>query len=854
MRRSAAPSQNNPAKRARFSAPFKKPAISSPLPTITECEANEVNEDENDTQCIGNLSSPLRVEKNPCIKPKTCKVSKFNLPLKVSDRNTNPVAVEGDTRLAACDKRNLEQEAKKERYFNVVWCKNSRKKHKKWEGDAVLVTRGRTVTLYDTEGKEIGKGAGYKVSELETLKEDETLVIGGKEIQVMSLMPEDQFKSCKCFATVASAPAITVPDTVVRQQKPFSNPQKSVHGGRCPPPEKNMVVSVKPRFDPSAPDALVLPRPSQEHQWQYNKRGFPIVDVVVDPFLSRNLRPHQREGVVFLYECVMGFRNYGGNGAILADDMGLGKTVQCITVLWTLYKQGPYGGRPVLRHILVITPGSLVKNWQLEFKKWLGTERLSVFAVSTDNRVEEFVKTQIYPVLIISYEMFVRSCDLLQQVKFDIIVCDEGHRLKNTAIKTTSMISSLPTKSRIVLTGTPIQNDLQEFYSIVEFCNPGILGTEAGFRRVYEDPILKSRQPGASSEQIGLGDERAAELSRLTKLFLLRRTQEINNKYLPPKHEVVIFCKPSLLQLCLYRKLLQSRLIRSCLSGNLAGAPHLVCIGALKKLCNHPDLVYDKARVADEANDEGESTEASFPVYRQNSFEPRCDVLHSGKLTVLSALLEETQKSSPGEKIVLVSNHTKTLDLLQTFCDSAGYKYLRLDGQTATNKRQEIVRHFNDKYCQEFVFLLSSKAGGVGLNLIGASRLVLYDIDWNPANDLQAMARIWRDGQKRTVYIYRLLTMGTLEEKVYQRQIIQFSTDDLKDIFSLNEATECDTHSLLGCTCGGAGDQIDKTTAQNVKRTCQLGQRINAQTKANLGMLVVGLEASTGNRRETTLM
>ncbi|KAK7491198.1 hypothetical protein BaRGS_00017469 [Batillaria attramentaria] len=623
---------------------------------------------------------------------------------------------------------------------------------------------------------------------------------------------------------------------------------------------------ITPRFDPAAPDALVMPRPNPSHQWQNNKQHAQVVDVVVDPYLSTHLRPHQREGVTFLYECVMGLRNYGGSGAILADDMGLGKTLQCITLIWTLMKQGPYGGKPAVKRVLVITPGSLVKNWSQEFRKWLGPERLQVFVVAGDKRVEDYLKTAVYPVMIISYEMFVRGYEVVKQVPFDLVVCDEGHRLKNTAIKTTSLIMSLNTRRRIVLSGTPIQNDLQEFFSVVDFCNPGVLGSSAAFRRVYEEPILASRQPGASRDEVELGEERATELGRLTRMFVLRRTQEINNKYLPPKVELVLFCRPSPRQTQVYREILRSSVVRSCLMGRGcgmgvgAGSPHLLAIAALKQVCNHPALLSNKVHAAASRDADGD-VDCGDPLfsglvslYPKEGTTTTVTTEDSGKLVALAGILRNIFCTSPKEKVVLVSNHTKTLDLLQQFCKDSEYSWLRLDGQTPTSQRQALVTRFNSAYGQEKIFLLSSKAGGVGLNLIGASRLFLFDIDWNPANDLQAMARVWRDGQRKQVYIYRLLTTGSIEEKVYQRQIskqglsgavidfkasdIQFSQEDLKDLFSFSEDSECETHNLLGCECSCQGDDDPVIPPPAPPRSCQLGPTpVTSKTQArNLSM------------------
>ncbi|XP_064240484.1 DNA repair and recombination protein RAD54B-like [Aotus nancymaae] len=188
----------------------------------------------------------------------------------------------------------------------------------------------------------------------------------------------------------------------------------------------------------------------------------------------------------------------GRCGAILADEMGLGKTLQCISLIWTLQCQGPYGGKPVIKKTLIVTPGSLVTNWKKEFQKWLGSERIKIFTVDQDHKVEEFIKSVFYSVLVISYEMLLRSLDQIKDIKFDIRIRDEGHCLKNSAIKTTTALISLSCDKRIILTGTPIQNDLQEFFALIDFANPGILGSLSSYRKIYEEPIILSREPSAS--------------------------------------------------------------------------------------------------------------------------------------------------------------------------------------------------------------------------------------------------------------------------------------------------------------------------------------------------------------------
>uniref|UniRef100_A0A667X7K2 RAD54 homolog B n=1 Tax=Myripristis murdjan TaxID=586833 RepID=A0A667X7K2_9TELE len=731
------------------------------------------------------------------------------------------------------------------RYFSVMWCKVSNKKHKRWEGDAILVTRGRTATLKDMEGKDIGKGSGYKVSELASLHEGESLKIGGKEVEVMGVISAEDFARGRCFQEVQLETEETTGRTAAPPpcrfvSKPFCRPMqlgRAEQQGAKPQEEQ----SCKPRHDPLAPGALVMPRPSPSHQWSCNKSGLPVVDVVVDPYLTTHLRPHQRDGLLFLYECVMGMRATGRYGCILADEMGLGKTLQSVALAWTLLRQGPYGGKPVAKRVLVVTPGSLVQNWGAEFNKWLGRERISVFTVDQDHRIEQFVASPLHNVLVISYEMLLRSLEQVQKVEFGLIICDEGHRLKNSSIKTSSALSGLSCTRRIILTGTPVQNDLQEFYAIIEFVNPGILGSSAAYRRVFEEPILRSRQPSSTEEEKELGEERAAELSRLTSLFILRRTQEIINRYLPPRLDWTLFCAPSPLQLELYQHLLSHRVFRACLQGSTQTQTHLACITALKKLCNHPGLLHSTIKEkTDSGSVESSIYEGLVDLYPESYASGGLSTADSGKLLVLSDLLTAIRHQSPSDRVVVVSNYTQTLDLLQDMCVHVGYTFCRLDGHTPTSQRQRLVDNFNSPYSKNFLFLLSSKAGGVGLNLVGASHLVLYDIDWNPANDIQAMARVWRDGQRKTVHIYRLLTAGTIEERIFQRQVSKqglsgtvvdlgkgadhtsFSTSELRDLFSLTDTPSL-THDLLHCSCSMDGSVPE--AEQPSDRPCQLGRQ-----------------------------
>ena len=348
---------------------------------------------------------------------------------------------------------------------------------------------------------------------------------------------------------------------------------------------------------------------------------------------------------------------------------------------------------------------------------------------------------------------------------------------------------------------------------MVDLVNPGLLGTYKTFKKEFEIPIIKSRQPEASKNDLEKGTAREEELSSLTKQFILRRTAELLDAFLPPKTEFVLFCKPTQAQAQVYQHVLQSPIFGRVLGSSEAS---LQLITILKKVCNSPSLLARK----DDSIPDSPSVAHLLEIIPKELLK-RSPVMASSKFRVLDRMLRELS-STTKEKIVLVSNYTATLDLLGAHLASLNLTYLRLDGSTPTAKRQELVDSFNKSPAsRNFAFLLSAKSGGVGLNLIGASRLVLFDVDWNPATDLQAMARVHRDGQKHPVKIYRFLMAGGMDEKIYQRQITKrgladsvvdgkkneasFSAEELQDLFRLDLNAGCQTHDLLGCSCKGLG-------------------------------------------------
>ncbi|XP_078429720.1 DNA repair/recombination protein isoform X2 [Wolffia australiana] len=569
--------------------------------------------------------------------------------------------------------------------------------------------------------------------------------------------------------------------------------------------------------------------------------------IVVDPLLVRYLRPHQREGVQFMFECVSGLSSDEGiSGCILADDMGLGKTLQSITLLYTLLCQG-FDGKPMVDKALIVTPTSLVSNWESEIHKWV-PGRIQVLSLCESSRedavsaVDNFLKPgSCFQVLIISYETFrMHSSKFAKNGSCDLLICDEAHRLKNDQTLTNRALDALPCRRRILLSGTPMQNDLEEFFAMVNFTNPGILGDSVYFRRYYQAPIMCGREPTATDEEKNLGAERSAELSAKVNQFILRRTNSLLSNHLPPKIVEVVCCKLTDLQLQLYNHFLQSKNVKKAISTEAKQSKILAFITALKKLCNHPKLIYDTIKSESPGTSGFEECLRFFPPGlfsgRSGSWTGGCGIWVelSGKMQVLARLLANLRLKTD-DRIVLVSNYTQTLDLFTQLCRERRYPYLRLDGTTSIGKRQKLVNRFNDPSKDEFVFLLSSKAGGCGLNLIGGNRLVLFDPDWNPANDKQAAARVWRDGQKKRVFIYRFLSTGTIEEKVYQRQmskeglqkVIQqenspnqgnhLSTEDLRDLFKLHADVRSDIHDNMKCTRCGNHSKSENNCNQNIE-------------------------------------
>ncbi|EFE33495.1 uncharacterized protein ARB_07440 [Trichophyton benhamiae CBS 112371] len=557
----------------------------------------------------------------------------------------------------------------------------------------------------------------------------------------------------------------------------------------------------------------------------------PKVPVVIDPRLAKILRPHQIEGV----------------------------KLQCITLMWTLLKQSPEAGKPTVQKAVIACPATLVGNWANELVKWLGKDAINPFVIDGKASKTELTsqlrqwaiasgRSVVRPVLIVSYETLRMNSDELRDTQIGLLLCDEGHRLKNADSQTYVALNKLNVQKRVILSGTPIQNDLSEYFSLLDFANPGILGSRSEFHKTYEIPILRGRDADGTDEQQKKGNERLAELLNLVNKFIIRRSNDLLSKYLPVKYEHVVFCNLAPFQLDLYNHFIQSPEIKSLLRGK--GSQPLKAIGILKKLCNHPDLL--------KLSEDLPGCEQYFPEDMTVSNGRRGDrevkTWYSGKMMVLDRMLARIRQDT-NDKIVLISNYTQTLDLFERLCRARAYGCIRLDGTMGVKKRSKLVDKFNDPNGEEFVFLLSSKAGGCGINLVGANRLVLFDPDWNPAADQQALARVWRDGQSKDCFVYRFIATGTIEEKIFQRQSHKqslsscvvdsaedverhFSLDSLRELFQFKPGTTSDTHDTFKCKrCRPDGTQHIKAPAMLYGDTSSWNHFVNTGEKGPMNRI-----------------
>ncbi|KAI8643546.1 SNF2 family N-terminal domain-containing protein [Parasitella parasitica] len=450
---------------------------------------------------------------------------------------------------------------------------------------------------------------------------------------------------------------------------------------------------------------------------------------------------------------------YNNNlNGILADEMGLGKTIQTISLITYLIEKKRHNGP-----FLIIAPLSTLTNWTLEFDKWAPSVSKIVYKGRPETRKEltNIVKAGQFQVLLTTFEFIIRDSYALGKVKWLYLIMDEGHRMKNANSKLTSTLrQEYYAQYRLVLTGTPLQNNLPELWALLNFVLPKIFKSVKTFEEWFNAPF--SRQ--GVQDKVGLDEEEQMlviqRLHKVLRPFLLRRLKSDVESELPDKVERVIKCKLSSLQLKIYQQLKNTSVVYVNNSDDspISAKGLNNTIMQLRKVCNHP-FVFEG--VESVLNPRGKSNELLF----------RC----SGKFELLDRMLPKLQRA--GHRVLIFFQMTSIMNIMEDYLNWRNYHYLRLDGSTKSDDRSTLLYHFNQPDSPYFIFLLSTRAGGLGLNLQAADTVIIFDSDWNPQQDLQAQDRAHRIGQTKEVRIYRLVTSNSIEETILARAQYKLDID-----------------------------------------------------------------------------
>ncbi|KAH8359796.1 hypothetical protein KR093_008879 [Drosophila rubida] len=620
----------------------------------------------------------------------------------------------------------------------------------------------------------------------------------------------------------------------------------------------------------------------------------------VDKGLLKKLKPHQVDGVKFMwdacFETLKESEKNAGSGCILAHCMGLGKTLQVVTLSHTLLINTRRTG---VERVLVISPLSTVNNWAREFVHWMG------FAHRRDIEVYDISKykdkpTRIFKlhewfeeggVCILGYDMYrilanekakglrKKQREQLQQALVDpgpdLVVCDEGHLLKNEKTSISKAVTRMRSKRRIVLTGTPLQNNLKEYYCMIQFVKPNLLGTYKEYMNRFVNPISNGQYTDSTDRDLRLMKHRSHILHKLLEGCIQRRDYSVLAPYLPPKHEYVVYTTLSELQQQLYGYYMTTH--RDQASSDICGkgARLFQDFQDLRRIWTHPmnlrvnsDNVIAKRLLSNDDSDEMEGficdeseeeeaasnssdsadsfkSDASLTLVSSDAaggskvksrktrngvrsgmvdsdsdvellsgpaaqkddpsewWKPFVEekelnnVNHSPKLLILLRLLQQCE--AIGDKLLVFSQSLQSLDVIEHFlslvdsntkgyefegdvgnfkgCWTPGEDYFRLDGSCSVEQREAMCKKFNNATnLRARLFLISTRAGGLGINLVAANRVVIFDVSWNPSHDTQSIFRVYRFGQVKPCYIYRLIAMGTMEQKVYERQVAKQAT------------------------------------------------------------------------------
>uniref|UniRef100_T1J482 DNA helicase n=1 Tax=Strigamia maritima TaxID=126957 RepID=T1J482_STRMM len=470
---------------------------------------------------------------------------------------------------------------------------------------------------------------------------------------------------------------------------------------------------------------------------------------------GNTLREYQLEGLNWLM-----FSWHNEQNCILADEMGLGKTIQSISFLCELFKYGYQGP------FLVIAPLSTIANWQREFETWSDLNVIVYHGSCAsrsmiqdyemyykDDKGKRIPDVYKFHVLITTFEIIITDCLELRAIPWRCCIIDEAHRLKNKNCKLLEGLRLIQMEHRVLLSGTPLQNNVEELFSLLNFLEPAQFTSSEEFLKEFGD--LKS-------------ETQVHKLQQLLKPMMLRRLKEDVEKSLAPKEETIIEVELTNIQKKYYRAILERNFSFLAKGGTSANVPNLMnTMMELRKCCIHPYLISG-------------AEEQIQLEYKQNKFELfdaalQAMIHSSGKLVLMDKLLPKLKVN--GHRVLVFSQMVRCLDILEDYLIQRRYPYERIDGRVRGNLRQAAIDRFCKPDSDRFVFLLCTRAGGLGINLTAADTVIIFDSDWNPQNDLQAQARCHRIGQQKAVKVYRLICRNTYEREMFDKASLKLGLD-----------------------------------------------------------------------------
>ncbi|KAJ0969486.1 hypothetical protein J5N97_022363 [Dioscorea zingiberensis] len=530
--------------------------------------------------------------------------------------------------------------------------------------------------------------------------------------------------------------------------------------------------------------------------------------------IAKRLYPHQRDGLTWLWSL-----HCGGTGGILGDDMGLGKTMQVSAYLAGLFHS------KLIKRALIVAPKTLLAHWTKELSVVGLSQKIRDYS-GASQKLREYELQHILKeggILLTTYDIVRNNYKSIrgdwfahgesdEAMLWDYTILDEGHIIKNPNTQRAKSLLELPSSHRIVISGTPIQNNLKELWALFNFCCPEILGDKNEFKIKYELPILRGNDKNASDREKHIGSTIAKELRNHIKPHFLRRLKSevfseddtTKDAKLSKKTELIVWLKLTSCQRQLYEAFLKSEMVHSSISGS-----PLAALTILKKICDHPLLLTKKGAEGilegmdtmlnrDELGMVEEMATSLANMNDNNALQVDHNV--SCKICFILSLLKNLVEER--HTVLIFSQTRKMLNLIQEAIILEGYKFLRIDGTTKVSERERIVKDFQEGSGAP-IFLLTSQVGGLGLTLTKADRVIVVDPAWNPSTDNQSVDRAYRIGQLKDVIVYRLMTCGTIEEKIYKMQVFKgslfktatehkeqtryFSQKDIRELFSLPE-------------------------------------------------------------------